>query len=308
MSSTFTRVPSVLVTNVQDVNTGTSTTTAVNGDVILFDRTFTQVADTATVQTAPDVETLYVGLGVSAGGAIEASMPIQVRNIRNVKRTGYAAAVPFAVTIGNIVAVNGAEYIVKIIYRDQFSSAPAQSAPRSYSFTAPSPATATQVSTGLAAKINADKNAQVIASVSGADLLISGKVIAPNAIDTYQRVSFDVATPVGFNADCTQTVAPGSDGVNIGAKIKGLEQATKNVQRILFPIPTDTTKASVTGIYNTVTIDHYNEHIGDLGNQRKEPLRTIIAFASTSSAPSAKEAAFMVKLASVVESAGTYVS
>jgi hypothetical protein len=308
MSTTFTRVASVQVTNIQAANTGNSVTTAANGDVILFDRTFAEVSDTATVQTAADVETLYVGLGVSAGGAIESSMPIQVRNIRNVKVTPYVAATPYSVTLGNITAANSTEYIVKIIYRDQFSSAPAHSAPRSYVYASDAAATPAEIATGLAAAINADKNSQVTASVSTNDLVITGKIIAPNAIDTYQRVTFDVATPLGFAATTTRTVNPGSDGSGIGQKVKDLEQSTKSAQRILFPIPTETTKASVSGIYNLVTIEHYNEHIGDLANQRKEPLKTVIAFASTSATPSAKQAAFMVKLASVVESAGIYVS
>jgi hypothetical protein len=307
MSTTFTRVPTVQVTNVQTANTGNGRPEgAANGDVILFDRQFNEVADTATVQTAPDVETLYVGLGV--GGSIESSMPIQVRNIRFVKVTPYVAAVQRSVTIGNITAVNNTEYIVKIIYRDQFTSAPAQSAPRSYVFTSDGTATAAEIATGLAAVINSDKNAQVTASVSTNDLVITGKVIAANAIDTYQRVTFDVATPVGFASTTTNTVTAGADGVGIGQKVKDLEQTTKFQQRILFPIPTETTKASVSGIYNLVTIEHYNEHIGDMANQRKEPLRTVIAFASTSATPSAKQTAFMVKLASVVESAGTFVS
>ena len=308
MSTTFSRVASVQVTNNQAVNGGNSVTTATNGDVILFDRTFTEVSDLATVQGSADVETLYVGLGVSAGGAIEASMPIQVRNVTNVKVTPYIAASPYQVTIGNILAVNNLEYMVKIIYRDQFHSSPAHSAPRSYSFIADGTATALEISTGLAARINADKNAQIVASVAVNDLVIAGKVIVANAIDTYQRVTFDVATPVGFNLDVTQTIVAGNDGVGVGQKVKDLEQRTKYAQRILWPIPTETTKALVGGIYNLVIITHYNEHFGDVASQRKEPLRTIVAFASGSAVASAKQAAFMVKLTSVVESAGTFVS
>ena len=304
MSTTFNRVASVQVTNNLGLNGGNSVTTATNGDVILFDRTFTEVADTATVQTSGDAQTLYVGLGVSAGGAIEASMPIQVRNITNIKVAPYVAATPYQVTVGGIVAANSTEYIVKIIYRDQFTSAPAQSAPRSYSFTTGPAAAAPDVATGLAAKINADKNAGVIASVNVNDLVIAGKVIAPNAIDTYQRVTFDVATPIGFLANAvTQTIAAGNDGVGIGQKVKDMEQKTKYAQRILWPIPTETTKASLSGTYNLVTITHYGEHVGDMANQRKEPLRTIIAFASVTGTPSAKQAAFLVKLTSVANSA-----
>lgn len=308
MSTTFSRVATVQVSNVQAINTGTSVTTATDGDVILFDRTFTLVADTATVQTSADVETLYVGLGVSTGGAIEASMPIQVHNIRSVKRTAYQAAVPYAVTIGNIVAANTTEYIVKIIYRDQFSSAPAHSAPRSYVFITGAAAAPADVATGLAAKINADKNAQVTASVNVNDLVITGKLILPNAIDTYQRVSFDVGTPIGFATTVTNIASPGTEGLGTGQKVKDMEQKTKYAQRILWPIPSDTTRASLAGIYNLVTIEHYNEHIGDLQGQRKEPLKTVIAFASAGATASAKEAAFMVKLSSVVESAGKFVS
>ena len=314
MSTTFTRTTSVQVTNIAAANTGGGTAqSAAIGDVILFDRQFNQVADTATVQTSAEVETLYVGLGV--GGASELSMPIQVRNIRNVVVTPFVAASPYTVTVGGIVPLNSTEYVVKIIYRDQFSSAPAHSAPRSYSFISDATATALEIATGLAARINADKLSQVIASVAADTLVIAGKVIPANAIDYYQRVSFDIATPLGFSLTATTlTVAPGSDGRGIGQKVKDLEQSTKFIQRVLHPIPTETTKADLGGRYNLVNIEHYNEHIGDMANQRKEPLKTVIAFAVGVNATtqaieiSAKQAAFMVKLASVVESAGTFVS
>jgi hypothetical protein len=307
MSTTFTRVAKVLVTNTTAANTGTSVTTVVDGDVILFDRSFTQVGDTDTVQTNQNADVLYVGLGVSAG-ALDTSMPIQVRNIRSVKRTAQTAATQMSVTVGGITAVNNTEYIIEVRYRDMYATTPGHSMPRAYSFTSDASATALEIATGLAAKINADKNADVTAAVSGSDLVITGKPILRNAIDTYQRVVFDVAYPYGFTETTTLTYAGGADGQGVGARVKDMEQATKYDQRILFPIPSETTRAQVGTNYNLVTIEHYHEHIGDLQNQRKEPLKTVIAFASGSGTASAKEAAFMVKLSSVVESAGIFVS
>ncbi len=307
MGSTFERVTKVLVTNTTAANTGNSVTTVADGDVILFNRQFNEVADTDTVQTSADASDLYVGLGV-AGGGMTTSAKIQTRNIRLVKPKAYAAATQYSVTIGNITAVNNTEYIVKIIYRDYFPTTPGQSAPRSYSFISDASATAAEIATGLAGRINSDKNAMVTATVAADTLVITGKVIPVNAIDTYQRVSFDVATPYGFADTTTQTVNAGSEGSGTGQKVKNMEQATKNDQRILFPIPSDKTLASNTGKYNLVVIEHYNEHIGDAADQRKEPLKTIIAFSTVDGTPSAKQTAFMTKLTSVVESAGIYVS
>jgi len=307
MSTTFTRVAKVLVTNTTAANTGTTVANVVDGDVILFDRSFTQVGDTDTVQTSENASTLYVGLGVSAGG-LDVSMPIDVRNIRRVKRTAYLAPTQMSVTVGNITAVNNTEYIIEVRYRDMYATTPGHSAPRAYSFTSDASATAAEIATGLAAKINADKNADVVASVSTADLVITGKIIPRNAIDTYQRVVFDVAFPYGFADSTTLTYTGGSNGAGTGQLVKDMEQATKYDQRILWPIPTETTRANPAGTYNTITIEHYHEHIGDLQNQRKEPLKTVIAFAAPSATASAKEAAFMTKLTSVVESAGIFVS
>lgn len=281
MSTTFTRVAKVLVTNVQAVNTGTDKLSAAEGDVFLFDRGFNVVGDTATVQTGADNEIIYVGLGI-AGGGLETSMPIQTKNVRLVKRSAYLAPVPMSVTISSINAANSTEYAVKIMYRDQFTTAPGQSAPRTYLFTSDASATAAEIATGLAARINADKTADVTATVSTNDLVITAKTIAARAIDTYQRTTFDVSLPLGFNTDTVvKTVSGGSEGQGHGQKVKDLEQSTKNVQRIQFPIPTETTKASNTGTYNLVTVEHYHEHVGDMLNQRKEPLKTVVAFAVT---------------------------
>lgn len=299
-------VTKVLVTNVQAVNTGTSPTTIVNGDVILFDRGFSEVgaAETASGDAANSV--LYVGLGLPSGG-METSAPIQTRNIKEVRVKSYAAPAPMVVTIGNINAANNTEFVVRVIYRSEHNVTPGRNPQKSYTFTTDGSGTAAEVAIGLAAKINADKSSQVTAAENAGTLVVTAKPIPANAIDGFQWVNFDVATPQGFASSVTKTVTTGSRGSGHGAVIKDLEQANKYEQRIQWPIPAETTKAQLAGKYNTVTITHFDKHIGDFQGQYSAPELTIVAFSTVDGTPSAKQAAFVAKLESVVESVGVFV-
>lgn len=310
MGATTQRVAHYQVSNTLAANTGNSVTTIVNDDVILFDRSFTEVADTATVQNSPNADQLYVALGVG-NGALDAENGIQTRNIRRVKLTTYTPEVPYSATIAVGTPTNNTDYVFKIIYRDEYPTSPGHSAPRSFTYTSDATATAVEIAAGIVAAVNVDRHSQqyVVATADGAgNFTITGKPQPIDIVSGYERVTFDVAAPAGF-VGTTITYNGGTAGAGIGAKLKEMERDNNNYnQRRLWPIPADTTRATNGGKYNVVTIEHNHSHLADFSRPALEPRKAVICFLTTDGTASAKQTAFMTKLTSVVESAGIFVS
>jgi hypothetical protein len=320
MGANTSRVMKVLVSNASAANTGTNAATAVDNDVILVDRKGTELANTATVQNNKDAGVIRVLLGTSKG--VEQSIPIQVKNIRNVTIQPYVAPVQHAVkvlvsSVQTVVAGN--VYSIKIKFKDEKQIA-SHLSEEFYTYTAVTGNTAAQVLAGLKAKIDANLNTRVVATIAGSDLVLTGKAITANAMEHYQFQYFTVALRRGFTVNTTKgtdamTTTPGNMGNGVGQLVYDMERLSSNLaHKFRGGFPNDellegaAERASRTGKYNIVTIEHGSERSGDLTQTFTAPASTIVAFSTTAGESSAKQSAFVMKLTSIVESAGVYVS
>jgi hypothetical protein len=320
MGANTSRVMKVLVSNATAANTGTSIANAVDNDVILVDKAGNQVANTATVQNNKNADVLRVLLGTAKG--VEQSTPIQVRNIRAVTIQPYVAPVQHSVKVlgSSVEAVAaGKAYSIKIRFKDEKQIA-SHLSEEFYTHTAVAGDTATTVLTAIKNKITANVNTRVIATISGSDLVITGKEITANSMEHYQFQYFSVALRRGFTVATIKgtdamTTTAGKVGNGVGQQVYDMERLSSNLAHVFRAgFPNDemlngvAERASKTGKYNIVTIEHGSERSGDLTQTFKAPVSTVIAFSTTDGTPSAKQDAFVMKLTSVVESAGVYVS
>lgn len=325
------RVSTVLVANTTGANTGTSAANIAANDILLLNSLGAVVADAGKVSDAGN-HLVYVA-GTGADGKIKQSNPIQVRNIRKVTIRPYEATVQHKVVIDCAVAipaanlVAGGEYGIMVQFTDN-NRIEAELPTRQFFYhkagaTAP---TAAQVAQGIADKINGVNQALanmriklIKATVAGAVLTIEGLPVDTNdnGINQYQFIYFDVTLRSGFDFNAGGvTVTAGKPGKGIGLKVKDLEQSTlgRQLRRGPWPIIEADKKALASGKYNLIVIEHGHEHIGDLQGPQVNPVTTVIAFETgvnidgVTLEPSAKQAAFVTKLTSLVESAGVFVS
>jgi hypothetical protein len=320
MGANTSRVMKVLVSNATAANTGTNAATAVDNDVILVDKTGVQLANTATVQSNKNADVLRVLLGTSKG--VEQSIPIQVKNVRAVTIQPYVAPVQHSVKVlatSVETPVAGKSYSVKIVFKDEKKIVPHFSE-EFYTYQAKAGDTAALVLAGLKAKMDAFSGSRVVATIAGSDLVITGKSITSNAMEHYQFQYFSVALRRGFTVNTTKgtdamTTTSGKVGNGVGQQVYDMERLSSNLAHVFragFPndelLKGKAERASTTGKYNLVTIEHGSERSGDLTQTFKAPVSTVIAFSTTDGTPSAKQDAFVMKLTSIMESAGVYVS
>jgi hypothetical protein len=320
MGANTSRVMKVLVSNALAANTGTNAATAVDNDVILVDKTGVQLMDEATLQNNKNADVVRVLLGTSKG--VEQSIPIQVRNVRAVTIQPYVAPVQHSVkvlatSVETVVA--GKSYSIKIVFKDEKKIA-AHLSEEFYTYTAKSGDTAALVLAGIKAKMDASTSSRVVATISGSDLVITGKAITANAMEHYQFQYFSVALRRGFTVNTTKgtdamTTTAGNLGNGVGQQVYDMERLSSNLAHVFRAgFPNDemlngvAERASKVGKYNIVTIEHGSERSGDLTQTFKAPVSTVIAFSTTDGTQSAKQVAFVEKLTSIMESAGVYVS
>jgi hypothetical protein len=321
MGANTSRVMKVLVSNSSATNVGTHKGNLADNDVMLVDKTGVQVANTATIQSNKNVDVLRVLLGTSKG--VEQSIPIQVRNIRAVTVQNYVEPVQHSVKVlgTSVEAVTaGKAYSIKIRFKDEKQIA-SHLSEEFYTYSAIAGDTATVVLTALKDKINANLNTRVVASIVGSDLVITGKAITANSMEHYQFQYFSVALRRGFTVntikgtDAMATTA-GKVGNGVGQQVYDMERLSSNLAHVFRAgFPNDemlngvAERASKTGKYHIVTIEHGSERSGDLTQTFKAPVSTVLAFSVTAEgATSTKMNEFLMKLTSVVESAGVYVS
>jgi hypothetical protein len=321
MGANTSRTMKVLVSNATAANTGTSAATAVAEDVILVDKTGTLVADNATLQSAPNADVIRVLLGLGAG-KVEQSIPIQVRNIRKVTVQNYVAPVQHSVKVlaSSVEApVAGKQYSIKIVFSDEKKIATHLSE-EFYTYTAIAGDTAALVLAGLKAKVDTSTSTRLVATLAGSDLVLTGKSITANAMEHYQFQYFKVALRRGFTVQTIKgtdamTTTAGVIGNGVGQQVYDMERLSSNLAHVFragFPndelLKGKQERASTTGTYNIVTIEHGSERSGDLTQTFTAPVSTVIAFATVGGTPSAKQTAFVNKLTSIAESGGVYVS
>lgn len=315
------RVLKVLVSNATAANTGTSAATAVAEDVILVDKTGTQLADTATVTSNPNADIIRVLLG-KGPGVVEQSIPIQLKNVRKVTIKNYVAPVQHKVTVlatSVETAVAGKQYSIKIFHQDEKQMVTHLSE-EFYTYTATGAQTGAQILAGLKAKMDTSLSSRVVATIVGSDLVITGKAITANAIEHYQFGYFKVALRRGFTVNTTKgtdamTTVGGVQGTGLGQQVYDMERlSSQNAYKNYTSFPSETLltgdpcRANKAGIYNLVVIEHGSERSGDLTQTFTAPVTTIVAFATADGTSSAKQTAFVEKLTSIAESAGVYVS
>jgi hypothetical protein len=326
--SNTSRVMKMLVTNSLVANTGTNVATAVDNDVILLDRAGAQLANTATVQNNKNADVIRVLLGKGTASAtapnVEFSTPIQVKNIRKVTTQVFQAAVQHVVVVNGAVAIPtvtvGQDYSIKITHHD-LHQVFSHKSDEFYTTKAITGDTATTILNRIATKITANTKSRVTATMGGANLTLTGKAIAagPNAsvLNNYMFSYFHVGLKSGFDAYATgaTTVTAGRQGNGLGVQVRDLERlSTQSYYRDYTSFPNDDQvfgspiRATSSGQYNIVVIEHGSERSGDLTQSFTSPSTTIVAFATSGGAESAKQSAFMMKLTSIVESAGVYVS
>lgn len=321
MGSNTTRVYKVLTSNATAANTGNSAATAVAEDVILVDRKGTELADTATLTSNKDAGVIRVLLGLG-GGKVEQSIPIQVRNVRKVTIQAYVAPTQHSVKVlasSVETPAAGKQYSIKIRHKDEKQIATHLSE-EFYTYTAKEGDTAAQVLAGLKAKMDTSLSSRVDATISGSDLVITGQAITSNAIEEYQYGYFDVSLRRGFTVETMRgtdamTITAGKVGNGHGQQVYDMERlSSQHAYTNYTSWPSEVllggekVRASRSGKYNIVTIEHGSERSGDLTQTFTAPVSTIVAFATTDGTPSAKQVAFVEKLTSVLESGGVYVS
>lgn len=324
MGATNSRKMKVFVSNELTTNGGNTVTTITNDDVVLFDRSLTELADTATITANANADVLYVALGNSTVGSPTIET-IQTRNIRKVTIAKYDAPVQRKVVLdgAKFDLKANTDYSISLEFQDTGRVAQDKPTRQFYVFTSGSVApTATEVVDGLVAKINAAKLSYVTASNVSDDLSIVAKAIPANSINTYQFVNFSLAMRSGFLASATTantlTWTGGFQGQGVGQIVRDMElDNTNNFNRIEWPLSEDKRRATNGGFYNLVVIEYSNSHTGDLLQNYNAPKTLVLAFAaaetlettamdaiSETAIASKKQNDFITALASLVESAG----
>jgi hypothetical protein len=320
MGANTSRKTKVLVSNATAANTGNSMITdagaskvaIVDNDVILFDRTFTELADTATIHSNKNADVLYLALGTGAAGASEMET-IQTKNIRKITVASYVAPAQRVATITgeNFNLAANTDYSISLEFHDTGRTMNDKPTRQFFVYTSGASApTQAAVVNALVTKINAAKLSYVVASNVSDDLVITGKAVTPNSINSYQFVNFEVSMRSGFIAEPTDvTYTGGNQGQGHGQIVKDMElENTNNFNRIQWPLDEDTRRATNAGKYNLVVIEHATKHTGDFLQDYSAPRTAVVAFATTDGTSSAKQTAFIEKLTSIAESVGVYVS
>jgi hypothetical protein len=154
--------------------------------------------------------------------------------------------------------------------------------------------------------------------VTSYGIQLTGESIAYNGIDKYSKVAFDASLYAEDQTEETVTYTTAlAYGQGFWQQIRDMEYDAQGylgvTNRTLFPTAnlgsgTPSTRATEGLLYNVLTIEHFDEHTGDLQGQYKSPMKTVIAFASASApTKSTKETAVIDILESLFESAGIFV-
>jgi hypothetical protein len=302
-------VTKVLLTNVKAANTGTSLATIAEGDVLVLNKNMAVLTGTPKVSDA-GCDVIYIALGL-ADGKFELSQPIQLNGVISAKVKPYGAYVKQkskftlpAPTAGDVVKVT-------VIQKDEHRIHVQRQSRRFYEIVAASGETATTLAVKFKDKINADKASCVTATTSGADLILTANSVPQSYMDTFARILFDAGlSKDGVKlADLVVVDAP-SMGNGTPELMQELERSTFRAQRIAHPIPDVKLKAISGGRYNSLVIMHRNQHNGDFSGVVSSPMTAFISFETgvnvdaVTLEPSAKQAAVVGVLESLIESAG----
>lgn len=244
------RVNSVLVTNTEGANTGTTIPTIVNDDILIFNKSWTTaLTGTPTPISAVGNDTIFVAQGTGPG-TFAASAPIILRNVTRVSIKNYVPPTEMVIgfgyngTSGSIAAPsNSTEYALNILIKDDQRILGNRPTRQFYSFISDSSATALELAMGFSWKVNND-------------LLSSPK--NTNSYVTAQVLTDGTFTALTNNAVVTQygkTVTSTAHGVVSGALVRiGGTTSTNPVYQVDQVIDANnfTIKGRYTGATGTV--------------------------------------------------------
>lgn len=122
----LTRVESLIITNVEADNTGTSLPTIIKDDVLILNSTMSVLTGTPTATSAVGNDVIYLAYGIGTGNP-KLTPKIPLRGIRNVKLASYVAPAEDIYTIGYDGTTgalptpdNNQEYSMIVAYFDNY--------------------------------------------------------------------------------------------------------------------------------------------------------------------------------------------
>jgi hypothetical protein len=254
------RVNRVLVTNTTGANTGTNIATIINGDILIFNKTFTTaLTGTPTPISAEGNDTIYIAQGIGTGKMIT-SFPIVLRNVTKVTVRGYVAPAEKVLTFGyngtsgTIAAPeDNTEYALNINILDDQRIEGNRPTRQYYSYVSDASATAKELAFAFAAKVGNDNfpantNSYVSAAVltdgtftaltNNATVTQYGKAVASTAhglsAGDYVRIGgtaatvpvYKVATVVDANTFTIEGRYAGASGTVLAANIGAITADT----------------------------------------------------------------------------------
>ena len=236
-------------------------------------------------------DTFTVGVGSPNGGIVFGD-PIAVKDITAYEKQVYRAKVEQVVTVVADTPVAGTEYSLLVNERSDKEILPMRQAIRRYVIVAVTGETAATLAAKFIARINADPASVVVASGTGANIVLTAKAAptAANSAGEYDHQNFfSVSTAQGDNfgyftawGTVTYTTAP-DFGSGSFIQVRRLEQRgigyTGVTNRTLFPVETGDFLSVAGTNYDVYVIEQQNRHesgVYTIG-QVKAPISLIIA-------------------------------
>ena len=254
-----------------------------DGEIVVLDKNFNVLTPGATIA---DSDTIYIAMGTTktftvspeSGSAITArkiklSDPIKANYVRSFLGKAYAAKAEQVWTATITTPTAGREYVVRVVYKDMYEHPGPFTQEWRYIATTADAADVDVFAAAVAAVINADPNARVVASVTaGSDYLhLTGKPIAGCTtgladLDEFSMVMFE---PFFNYITSTGTLAEYVDfsntttinyGTGTWEQMRDLEKDAWGYEGVYnrreFPVilPDFHTNKSLT--YNLVVIEH----------------------------------------------------
>lgn len=251
-----------------------------DGEIVVLDKNFNVLTPG---QTIADTDTVYIAMGLTktftltpeSGTAITArkiklSDPIKAGYVRTYSGKAYTAKAEQVSTATITAGTAGRVYVVRAIYKDLYEHPGMFKQEWRYTAVSADTTPAT-FATALAAAINADPNARVVATVSTADLILTGKPIAGcttgvSDIDEFSMVSFEpYINYIDSNGreqefvDFSLTTANGY-GTGTWEQMRDLEKDAWGYEGIInrreFPVIMPNSRVDATLTYNLLIIEH----------------------------------------------------
>lgn len=249
---------------------------AAEGELFVLDKNLnilaagSTIGDTDTIYVAEIVGDTYsyvneAGTAVTGVKKIIVSDPIEGGRVISYKGRAYSAAVEEVVTLdlSSLTPVVGTEYVIRVVYTDTYER-PGQ-VTATYRYTSTTAVLATFI-TNFAAIINKQANRRVNATTTSTTLVLTGRVIpydavdTVNAIDEYRQVNFRVFLYSDNFATSTVTYTTNPFGGNgTWQLVRDAEKKALSNRgiwnRTIFPVQMPAMRTVKSTTYNTIVIE-----------------------------------------------------